>query len=77
MIRFATFSFSGSGLYEEIPLPRRVREHVMVDATPLAWPMLAVLGEYCRACVLVRLAVPARGLPVVADRVRLLRRLAR
>ena len=28
----------------------------MVDATPLAWPMLAVLGEYCRACVLVRLA---------------------
>ena len=29
MIRFATFSFSGSGLYEEIPLPRRVREHVM------------------------------------------------
>jgi hypothetical protein len=26
----AIFSFSGSGLYEEIPLPRRV---VMVDAT--------------------------------------------
>jgi peptide chain release factor subunit 1 len=25
----------------------------MLDATPLAWPMLAVLGEYCRACVLV------------------------
>ena len=25
----------------------------MVDATPLARPMLAVLGEYCRSCVLV------------------------
>ena len=49
----AIFSCSGRGLYEEIPLPRRVREQVMVDATPLARPMLAVLGEYCRACVLV------------------------
>src|SRR5580704_2664490 len=49
----AVFSCSGRGLYEEIPLPRRVREQVMVYATPLARPMLAVLGEYSRACVLV------------------------
>jgi hypothetical protein len=49
----AIFSCSGRDLYEEIPLPRRVREQVMVDATPLARPLLAVLGEYCRACVLV------------------------
>ena len=49
----AIFSCSGRGLYEEIPLPRRVREQVMVDKTPLARPMLAVLGEYPRACVLV------------------------
>ena len=49
----AIFSCSGRDLYEEIPMPRRVREQVMVDATPLARPMLAVLGEYCRACVLV------------------------
>ena len=49
----AIFSCSGRGLYEEIPLPRRVREQVMVDATPLARPMLAVLGEYYRSCVLV------------------------
>ena len=49
----AVFSCSGRGLYEEIPLPRPVREQVMVDATPLARPMLAVLGEYSRACVLV------------------------
>jgi peptide subunit release factor 1 (eRF1) len=49
----AIFSCSGRDLYEEIPLPRRVHEQVMVDATPLARPMLAVLGEYCRSCVLV------------------------
>ena len=49
----AIFSCSGSGLYEEIPLPRRVREQVMVDKTPLVRPMLAVLGEHPRACVLV------------------------
>ena len=49
----AIFSCSGRDLYEEIPLPRRVREQVMVDATPLARPMLAVLGEYYRSCVLV------------------------
>jgi peptide subunit release factor 1 (eRF1) len=49
----AIFCCSGRDLYEEIPLPRRVREQVMVDATPLARPMLAVLGEYYRSCVLV------------------------
>jgi peptide chain release factor subunit 1 len=49
----AIFSCSGRDLYEEIPMPRRMREQVMVDATPLTRPMLAVLGEYCRACVLV------------------------
>jgi hypothetical protein len=49
----AIFSCSGRDLYAEVPLPRRVPEQVMVDATPLARPMLAVLGEYCRACVVV------------------------
>jgi peptide subunit release factor 1 (eRF1) len=49
----AIFSCSGRDLYEEIPLPRRVREQVMVDATPLARPMLAVLSESYRSCVLV------------------------
>ena len=49
----AIFCCSGRDLYEAIPLPRRVREQVMVDATPLARPMLAVLGEYYRSCVLV------------------------
>jgi peptide subunit release factor 1 (eRF1) len=49
----AIFCCSGRDFYEEIPLPRRVREQVMVDGTPLARPMLAVLGEYYRSCVLV------------------------
>ena len=49
----AIFSCSGRGLYEVIRLPRQVREQVMVDATPLVRPMLAVLGEHFRACVLV------------------------
>ena len=49
----AIFSCSGRDLYEEIPMPRRTRERVMVDATPLTRSMLAALGEYCRACVLV------------------------
>jgi peptide subunit release factor 1 (eRF1) len=48
----AIFSCSGRDLYAEIPLPRRVSEQVMVDATPLTRPLLAVLGGYCRACVL-------------------------
>ena len=49
----AIFCCSGRDLYEEITLPRRVREQVMVDATASARPMLAVLGEYYRSCVLV------------------------
>jgi peptide chain release factor subunit 1 len=49
----AIFSCSGRDLYEEIPLPRRVREQVIVDATPFARPVLAVLGECRRICVLV------------------------
>jgi peptide chain release factor subunit 1 len=49
----AIFSCSGRGLYEEIPLPRQVREQVVVDETPFTRPMLAVLSEFQRVCVLV------------------------
>ena len=66
----AIFSCSGRDLYEEIPLPRRVREQVMVDATPLARPMLAVLGEYCRACVLVLDRESARVWEMYQDEMR-------
>jgi peptide subunit release factor 1 (eRF1) len=47
----AIFACSGRGLYEEVPLPRSVRDRIAVDATPYVRPMLAVLDEYHRACV--------------------------
>src|SRR6266566_7148027 len=49
----AIFSCSGRDLYEEVPLPRRVRERIIVDATAFSRPMLAVLDEYHRSCVAV------------------------
>jgi len=49
----AIFACSGAGLYEEVALPRTVRDRAVADATPLTRPMLAVLGEYHRACVVV------------------------
>jgi hypothetical protein len=49
----AVFSCSGADLFEEVALPRSVRDRVVVDATPWVRPMLAVLDEYHRSCVLV------------------------
>ncbi|MFC4534831.1 hypothetical protein [Sphaerisporangium dianthi] len=49
----AVFSCSEADLFEQVMLPRTVRDRVMVDATPWVRPMLAVLDEYHRACVLV------------------------
>lgn len=49
----AIFSCSGRGLYEEVPLPRRVRDRIVVDETAFVRPMLAVLDEYHRSCVVV------------------------
>jgi hypothetical protein len=66
----AIFSCSGRELYEEIPLPRQVRERVIVDATPFARPMLAVLSEYHRACVLVIDKASARVWEVDQDEMR-------
>jgi peptide chain release factor subunit 1 len=49
----AFFSCSGADLYEEVPLPRSVRERVMVDETPWVRPMLAVLDEYHRLGIVI------------------------
>jgi peptide subunit release factor 1 (eRF1) len=49
----AIFSCSGRQFYEEVELPRRVRDRIAVDATPWVRPLLAVLDEFHRACVLV------------------------
>ncbi len=49
----AIFSCSGKSFYEEVELPRRVRDRIAVDATPWVRPMLGVLDEFHRTCVLV------------------------
>jgi peptide subunit release factor 1 (eRF1) len=66
----AIFSCSGRDLYEEIPLPRQTREQVMVGRRPLVRPMLAVLGEYCRACVVVLDRESARVWELYQDEMR-------
>jgi hypothetical protein len=45
------FSSSRRGVFEEISLPRGVPDGVVVDSTPWVRPMLAVLDEYHRTCV--------------------------
>ncbi|WP_433608176.1 hypothetical protein ACQP2P_34740 [Dactylosporangium sp. CA-139114] len=47
----AIFASSGNGLFERVSLPRPVRDRVVVDTTPWVRPMLAVLDEYHRMCV--------------------------
>jgi peptide chain release factor subunit 1 len=49
----AIFACSGAGVLELVRLPRPVRDRIMVDATPWIGPMLAVLDQYRRCCVLV------------------------
>ncbi|HEY2762739.1 MAG TPA: hypothetical protein VGJ13_01775 [Pseudonocardiaceae bacterium] len=49
----ALFSCSGRGFFEEVQLPRGVRDRVVVDETPWVRSMLAVLDEYHRCCVAV------------------------
>ena len=47
----AVFSCSGRGFYEEVSLPRAVRDRIVVSKAAWARPMLAVLDEYHRCCV--------------------------
>jgi hypothetical protein len=56
----AIFACSGKGLFEEIRLPRRLRDRVLVDATPWMRPMLAILDEFHRYCVVVLDSAEAR-----------------
>jgi peptide subunit release factor 1 (eRF1) len=49
----AIFACSGAGFYEEVALGRTIRDRAVADATPYTRPMLAVLGEQHRACVVV------------------------
>jgi peptide chain release factor subunit 1 len=47
------FACSRENFYEEVALPRQVRDRVVVDATPYVRPLLAVLDESHRYCVVV------------------------
>ena len=49
----AIFTCSGRDWYAEVQLPQPVADRVMVDATPFAQPMLAVLEEHERCLVAV------------------------
>jgi peptide chain release factor subunit 1 len=49
----AVFSCSGRDFFEEVSLPRALRDRVVVDTTPWVRPMLAILDEYHRMCVAV------------------------
>jgi peptide subunit release factor 1 (eRF1) len=66
----ALFSCSGHGLYEEVPLPQRVRDRIVVDETAFVRPMLAVLDEYHRSCVVVIDKESARAWEFYQDEMR-------
>jgi peptide chain release factor subunit 1 len=66
----AIFACSGAGLYEEVTLPRPVRDQVTVDSAPYVQPMLAVLDEVHRACVAVVDKAGARLWEVYQDEIR-------
>lgn len=69
----AIFACSGRGLYEEVSLPRAVRDQVVLDATSYVRPMLTVLDEYHRTCVVVVDKASARLFEFYQDELRELR----
>jgi peptide chain release factor subunit 1 len=71
----AIFACSGRDLYEEIALPRPVRDRIMVDSTPYVRPMLTVLNELHRTCVVVVDKVAACFWEVYQDEMRELTRI--
>jgi peptide subunit release factor 1 (eRF1) len=70
----AVFSCNGRGFYEEVPLPRAVRSQIVVDESALVRPMLAVLDEYHRSCVVVVDKEWARAWELYQDEMRELAR---
>jgi len=47
------FACQHAGLYEEVVMPRRVRDRAVVDEVPYLRPLFAVLDESHRYCVVV------------------------
>jgi peptide subunit release factor 1 (eRF1) len=56
----AVFACSGRDLFEEVALPRSVRDRIMVDAAPWVRPMTAVLDGYPRCAFVLADRGPAR-----------------
>ena len=70
----AIFACSGRDLYEEVSLPREVPDRIVVDATPYVRPMLAVLDEYHRTCIVVVDKASARLWEIYQDEMREVRK---
>jgi peptide subunit release factor 1 (eRF1) len=70
----AVFSCSARGLYQEVPLPRAVRSRIVVDEAAFVRPMLAVLDEYHRSCVVLVDKEWARAWELYQDEMRELTR---
>ncbi len=66
----ALFSCSGRGFFEQVQLPRGVRDRVIVDETPWVRSMLAVLDEYQRCGVAVVHRDSARMWELYLDQMR-------
>ena len=49
----AVFSCSGAGFFHVVPLPRRVRDRLVIEQDPYVRPMTAILDEYRRFCAVV------------------------
>ena len=47
----ALFACAGGRFFETVPLPRRVRDRIVVNSSPWVRPLEAVLDEYPRCCV--------------------------
>ncbi|GIW97949.1 MAG: peptide chain release factor 1 [Pirellulaceae bacterium] len=50
---YAIFACSALDVLEVLPLPRRVRDRIVVDSDAYVRPMLAILDEYRRYCAVV------------------------
>lgn len=72
----AIFACGGRDLYEEVSLPRAVRDRIAVDATAFVLPMVAVLDEYHRTCIVVVDKASARLWELYQDEMRELRKIS-
>jgi peptide subunit release factor 1 (eRF1) len=66
----AVFSCSRGGLFEQVRLPRPVRDRLVVDTSPWLRAMLAVLDEYHRSAVVVLDKASARVSELYLDELR-------